>query len=110
MFAMTLLAAPKIQVHGQRGARAAMPENTLPAFQYAIEQGVDVLEMDMAVTKDNVIVLSHDSEMNPAYCSGPEGSPKVSRQMTLSELKKWDCGAKPNPEFPKQKAIPGTRV
>ncbi len=87
-----------------------MPENSLPAFQYAIEQGVDVLEMDMAVTKDNAIVLSHDAEMNPAFCSGPAGSPKAIREMTLEQLKKWDCGAKVNPEFPKQKAIAGTRV
>ena len=108
--AATALAAPRIQVHGHRGARAAMPENSLSAFQYAIEQGVDVLEMDMAVTKDNVVVLSHDSEMNPAFCSGPAGSPKAIREMTLEELRKWDCGAKVNPEFPKQKAIAGTRV
>ena len=48
------------QVHGHRGARAARPENTVPAFQYAIEQGVDVLDLDMAVTKDDVVVVSHD--------------------------------------------------
>jgi len=47
-------------VHGHRGARAARPENTVPAFQYAIEQGVDVLDLDMAVTKDDVVVVSHD--------------------------------------------------
>src|ERR1700759_844555 len=51
---------PKILVHGHRGARARRPENTLPAFQYAIEQGVDVLELDVAVTKDNVLVVSAD--------------------------------------------------
>lgn len=110
LVAVTALAAPRIQVHGHRGARAAMPENSLPAFQYAIEQGVDVLEMDMAVTKDNVVVLSHDAEMNPAFCLGPAESPKAIREMTLEELRKWDCGAKVNPEFPKQKAIAGTRV
>lgn len=87
-----------------------MPENTLPAFLYAIEQGVDVLEMDMAVTKDNVVVLSHDPEMNPAFCTGPADSPRVIRQMTLAELKRWDCGAKANPDFARQKSIPGTRV
>jgi glycerophosphoryl diester phosphodiesterase len=45
-------------VHGHRGARALRPENTLPAFDYAIQQGVDALEMDMAVTRDNVVVIS----------------------------------------------------
>ena len=42
------------------------PENTIPAFEYALAQGVDVLELDMAVTKDNVVVVSHDETMNPA--------------------------------------------
>jgi glycerophosphoryl diester phosphodiesterase len=49
-----------IQVHGHRGARAIRPENTILGFQYAIEAGVDALEMDLAVTKDNAIVISHD--------------------------------------------------
>ena len=105
----TTAGASRIQVHGHRGARAIMPENTLPAFEYAIAQGVDALELDMAVTKDNVVVVSHDPNMNPAFCKGPEG-PKTIRQMTLAELKKWDCGAVANEAFPRQRAVPGTRV
>jgi len=101
--------AGQIQVHGHRGARAARPENTMPAFLYAIEAGVDVLELDLAVTKDNVLVVSHDPRMNPAYCTGPGGT-RVIREMTFAELRKWDCGAKANAAFPKQEAVPGTRV
>lgn len=103
-------AAPRIQVHGHRGARAVRPENTLPAFEYAIDQGVDVLEMDLAVTKDDVLVVSHDARMNPKFCQGPAGAETLIRRMTLAELKRWDCGAKANPEFPKQQAVPGTKV
>ena len=66
-----LSAQPKILVHGHRGARAMRPENTLPAFEYAIGIGVDVLELDMAVTKDNVVVVSHDPYLEPPVCSGP---------------------------------------
>jgi len=62
---------PRILVHGHRGARARRPENTIPAFKYAIQEGVDALEMDMAVTKDNVIVISHDPILQPPVCSGP---------------------------------------
>jgi glycerophosphoryl diester phosphodiesterase len=105
----SVAAAPRIQVHGHRGARAIKPENTLPAFQYAIEQGVDVLELDMAVTKDDVIVISHDPHMNPQICKGPEG-PRTIREMTLAQLKQWDCGALKNPGFPQQQPAPGTRV
>jgi len=99
-----------ILVHGHRGARAVRPENTLPAFQYAIEIGVDVLELDLAVTKDNVLVASHDPTMNPKFCHGPAGAPTVIREMTLEQLRRWDCGAIRNPDYPKQQTIPGTRV
>jgi glycerophosphoryl diester phosphodiesterase len=105
-----MTATPQILVHGHRGARAVLPENTIPAFEYAISQGVDALELDLAVTRDNVLVVSHDPSMNPAFCSGPQGAATVIRQMTLAELRQWDCGAKPNPGYPRQRAIPGTRV
>jgi glycerophosphoryl diester phosphodiesterase len=110
MIVMTMtLTAQAIQVHGHRGARAVLPENTMPAFEYAINIGVDVLELDLAVTKDNVLVVSHDPRMNPAFCDGPPG-PTVIREMTLVQLRQWDCGKKANPQFPKQKAVPGTPV
>lgn len=110
LLSCSLMIAAKIEVHGHRGARAAMPENSLPAFEYAIGLGVDVLELDVVVTKDDVLVVSHDPEMNPVHCVGPAGSPKAIREMTYAQVQLWDCGAKANPEFPKQKAIPGTRV
>jgi glycerophosphoryl diester phosphodiesterase len=99
----------EIQVHGHRGARAMRPENTLPAFEYAIAQGVDALELDMAVTRDNVIVVSHDPVLEPPVCSGPRER-AVIHELTLAEVKQWDCGAKQNPGFPKQQTVPGTRV
>src|SRR5947209_15723239 len=94
-------AAGEIKVHGHRGARAVRPENTLPAFQYAIDAGVDVLELDMAVTKDNVIVVSHDPILEPALCTGPK-LPALIHDLTLAELNQYDCGALRNPLFPKQ--------
>jgi glycerophosphoryl diester phosphodiesterase len=47
-------------VHGHRGARAVFPENTLPGFQYAISAGADFVELDVAITADDIPVLSHD--------------------------------------------------
>src|SRR5947207_9110062 len=87
-----------ILVHGHRGARARRPENTLPAFRYAIEQGVDVLELDVAVTKDNVPVVSHDPLINATICSGPKTGIAI-HTLTLAELRKYDCGGKQNPAF-----------
>lgn len=100
---------PKILVHGHRGARARLPENTLPAFQYAIEQGVDALEMDMAVTKDNVIVISHDPLLHGPVCTGPLES-AVIHTLTLAEVRQWDCGKVQNPRFATQRTVPSTRM
>ena len=98
-----------VEIHGHRGARAMRPENTIPAFEYAIAAGVDVLELDMAVTKDGVIVVSHDPILHPPVCSGPK--PEVAiHTLTLAEVKQWDCGKIQNPAFHKQQTIPGTRV
>jgi len=104
-----LPAAPKILVHGHRGARAMRPENTLPAFEYAIGIGVDVLELDMAVTKDNVVVVSHDPYLEPPVCTGPQPKAMI-HDLTLAQIREWDCGMTRNPLFPKQTPVPGTRM
>ena len=99
----------RILVHGHRGARALRPENTIPAFEYAIGVGVDALEMDIAVTRDNVLVVSHDPILHPPVCSGPAKS-AVIHELTLAQVRQWDCGAIRNPNFPRQTPIPGTRM
>jgi len=71
-----------ILVHGHRGARAHRPENTLPAFEYAISAGADALELDVAVTRDDVVVVSHDLRLGR----------RPIREMTLAEVGLWDCG------------------
>ena len=97
-----------IAVVGHRGARGDRSENTLPAFQYAIAAGVDGIEFDVHVTKDNKVVVSHDPVLHAPSCIGPKPS-AVIREMTLQEVKQWDCGQK-NPEFAKQVPVPGTHV
>jgi len=99
----------KIEVHGHRGARAMRPENTLPAFEYAISAGVDALELDMAVTKDNVLVVSHDPILRPPVCSGPAPMALI-HTLTLAQVREWDCGKIQNPEFATQQAVPGTKM
>jgi glycerophosphoryl diester phosphodiesterase len=106
---MALDAAPKILVHGHRGARAVRPENTLPAFEYAIKTQVDVLELDVNVTADNQLVVSHDGKMNRKICRGPEGETLI-RKLTLAQVREWDCGALRNPDFPQQELAPGTKM
>jgi glycerophosphoryl diester phosphodiesterase len=99
----------RVEVHGHRGARALRPENTLPAFEYAIAQGVDVLELDMGVTKDGVVVVSHDLILHPPVCSGPKPMAAI-HDLTLAEIREWDCGRIRNPAFPRQRTVPGARI
>lgn len=99
-------------VHGHRGSRGTAPENTLPAFEAALLAGADVLELDLGVTKDGAVIVSHEPKVTPERCLGPEGAkvdkPLPIRELPLAELRKYDCGAIANPKFPRQIAVPGT--
>ena len=97
------------RVHGHRGARAVFPENTLPAFLYAIESGADALELDILVTRDDTLVVVHDPHINPELCQGPRPRAAI-RDLTLAELRAYDCGCLRNPAFPKQYTIHGTTI
>lgn len=99
-------------VHGHRGSRGTVPENTLPAFEAALLGGADVLEMDLGVTKDGVVVVSHEPDVTPERCLDADGKkldkPVPLRDLTLAQLKKYDCGTLLNPRFPQQIGVPGT--
>ena len=103
-----------IAVHGHRGSRGTVPENTIPAFEAALMAEADVLEMDMGVTKDNVLVISHEPNVTPERCLDAEGNklqkPVAIRSLTLAELKKYDCGSLLNSKFPRQLPVPGERI
>src|ERR1019366_452499 len=57
----------------------------------------------------NVIVVSHDPVLEAPVCTGPGGK-AVIHELTLAQVREWDCGAKQNPAFPKQQAGPGTKM
>jgi len=116
---MTLLTAAPVaaaapKVHGHRGARGVLPENTMPALKHALEAGADYLEFDLGVTKDGHLVLLHDQEIPPERCRNDDGSALQGRlavyEMTLAEVKALDCGAQKNARFPKQKTRPGADI
>lgn len=106
--------AGRFEVQGHRGARSARPENTLSAFRYALEAGVDALEMDLVVTKDDVPVVLHDHFVNPELCLDSKGrrlkKPVLVRRLSLRELKSYDCGSLVNPRFPRQVPQPAERI
>lgn len=99
------------ELHGHRGCRGLRPENTLPAFLHAVSLGVDVLEMDVVISADHQVVVSHEPWLNPSICLDPEGrtienSPTTPRfnlfQMTYSTISQCDCGQRRHPLFPEQ--------
>ncbi|MBI3550901.1 MAG: glycerophosphodiester phosphodiesterase [Elusimicrobia bacterium] len=107
-------AAPAVKVHGHRGTRGMRPENTLAAFREALRVGVDALELDMGVTKDDAVVVSHDQRVNPDHCLDAAGKPLTDsppiRVLTLKQFKSYDCGSLRNPRFPDQVLSPGERM
>lgn len=104
-----MLAPERIEVHGHRGARALLPENTLAGYLYAIQAGADFIELDVLATADDALVACHDPVLRRRIYSGPFGT-RVVRRMTLAQLKEWECGARRNPLFRRQSTGPGARI
>ena len=100
----------KIDIQGHRGARGLFPENTLTSFLGAIKLGVDTIEMDVVISKDLQVVVSHEAWMNELFCSLPDGSPLEENdkyrynlfQLKYEEIALFDCGMRGHPDFPQQ--------
>ena len=112
------MSAGAFDLQGHRGARGLAPENTLAAFRTAVALGVTTLETDLAVTKDDVLVISHDPMLNPDLVRGPDGkwigAGVPIHSLTLAELKRYDIGrldpaSKYAQQFPEQKPVDGER-
>lgn len=108
-------------LQGHRGTRGYAPENTLPAFERALEIGVDTLELDIGVTADGVVVIAHDPHLNPAFTRDaagqwlPGGKGPLLRTLAFAQLQAFDVG-RINPESPYAKTFnlqqprDGTRI
>lgn len=102
-----------IDLQGHRGCRGLMPENTIAAMLEALKWGVTTLELDVVITKDKQVLLSHEPYMNLEIATPPSGDIKnisLSKQfniyqMDYSEVVKWDVGMKFNPRFPEQQKL-----
>lgn len=106
-------AAKRPEVHGHRGCRGLLPENTLPGFLYAAALGVDVLEMDVVISADQQVVVSHDPWLAVHLCCDAEGlriAPAEERQhnlyrMPYAAIRQCDCGSLPHAGFPEQQTV-----
>jgi len=106
------MATKRPLIHGHRGSRGTHPENTLPAFNEAVNAGANVLEMDLQLTSDDVLVLSHDPELTSEHCLDSKGKalkkPVVIRKIKAAEFLTYDCGSLGNSHFLEQAKIPKT--
>jgi glycerophosphoryl diester phosphodiesterase len=102
-----------IDIQGHRGCRGLFPENSLPAFEKAIELGVTTLELDLAISKDRKIIVSHEPYINSLFCLDTLGEEITFEEekaynlfkMNYQEIKAFDCGTKQYARFPKQQKI-----
>jgi glycerophosphoryl diester phosphodiesterase len=114
------LAQQTLDLQGHRGARGLLAENTLPSFTLALQAGVSTLELDVVVTRDDVLVISHDPALNPDITRDAQGQflrskgPNI-RQLSFEQLQSYDVG-RINPAsryaqtFSAQKGQDGVRI
>jgi len=107
----TMPQIPPFDWQGHRGCRGIMPENTIPAFLKALELGVTTLELDVVISKDNQVVVSHEPYFNPDISTAPNGQPvaKGSKlnlyEMTYADIAQYDVGLRGNPNFAEQQKL-----
>lgn len=103
----------KFDLEGHRGCRGLMPENTIPAMLKAIDLNVNTLEMDVVITADNKVVVSHEPYFNHEITTLPNGDTITTKdewsynifRMNYDSIKLFDVGMKPHPRFPSQQKM-----
>lgn len=108
-----------VEIYAHRGGRGLAPENTMPAYQSALRQGVDYIDMDVGVTKDGVVVVTHDLTLNPDITRDKNGN-YIKKAIpihgvTYKELETYDVGKlKPGTQyasfFPMQHAMNKVKI
>lgn len=100
----------KLDVQAHRGGMALMPENTIPAMLNAVKLGAKTLELDVVISKDGKVVVSHDTYMSANFMRKPDGTDITKEeekglslfQMSYDSISRFDSGSKPHPMYPQQ--------
>ena len=104
---------PTFDIQGHRGARGLEPENTIPAFLKALDLGVTTVELDVVITKDKQVIVSHEPWMSAAICLDSMGNSFTEKeekkfniyQLTYEQVQNFDCGSRINEAFPLQEKV-----
>lgn len=107
---MQVVAQSGYDLQGHRGCRGLLPENTIPAFIRAVDLGVNTLELDVVISLDNQVIISHEPYMSAITCTDTTGLPVTKERqkdyriygMTAAQVAKFDCGSRKHPDFPGQ--------
>lgn len=102
-----------IEIQGHRGCRGLQPENTIVGFLHALDLGVHTLEMDVVISKDRHVVVSHDPYFSHTISTKPDGRPvrllgekkHNIYELTLEEIQQYDVGLKRHTKFPEQNKV-----
>ena len=99
-----IMGQSEYKIFGHRGCRGVYPENTIEGFKKAIEFGVDGIELDVVVNKNQELVISHESYIDTSYCltNKIDNESLNIYKMNISEIQDIDCGSKFVKEFPNQ--------
>lgn len=111
------LVAQNLDIQGHRGARGLYPENTIQGMLVALGHGVSTLEMDVVITADHQVLVSHEPFFSPEICAQPNGSqiPESHAhslniyKMNYDEVAKFDCGLQNHPRFKEQEKALATK-
>ncbi len=90
---------------GHRGARGLMPENTIPGFLKVVEYPIQTIELDVVISADHQVIVSHEPWMSAQICDVSEKDSLLIFHMTAEEIAKIDCGRKAHPLFPNQEKL-----
>jgi len=104
----------KIDIQGHRGCRGLYPENSIPAFIHALQLGVNTLELDVVISKDEKVIISHEPFMSHLICRLPDSTDITKNneithkifELNYNQIKDYDCGSKYVEKFPLQIKLP----
>lgn len=110
----TKMPMPAFNKEGHRGTRGLMPENTIESMCKAIDYDVNTVEVDIVISKDKKVVISHDMYFHPDITTTPDGRTIDNKEaqtlllynMNYDSIRKYDVGMKPHKDFPQQQKIP----
>lgn len=107
----------KTEIHGHRGCRGYYPENTIPGFLHATQLNIEAIELDVVISKDHEVVVSHEPFMHAKKCLWPNLKP-ISKeqqellylyQMNYETIKQFDCGLLAHPDYPLAQSMPACK-